>query len=89
MFCPGTAKYQEQDVPRSLALRIAGLPYLFSMLDIMEVSAPTGYASDFVAQLYNHLGAELGDGLSNSRLVALACTYQCCLERSPETDSEY
>jgi glutamate dehydrogenase len=52
-------EYRQQKVPENLAVQIAGLPYLFSALDIVEVTAQTGYPPQFVAQVYNHLGAEL------------------------------
>ncbi|MDZ7663381.1 NAD-glutamate dehydrogenase [Thiohalophilus sp.] len=51
--------YQEKGVPESFAWRIAGLPYLFPALDMVEVTLQTGQSPVFVAQVFNRVGAEL------------------------------
>ncbi|MFO8024549.1 NAD-glutamate dehydrogenase [Thiohalophilus sp.] len=51
--------YQEQGVPESFAWTVAGLPYLFPALDMVEVTLQTGQSPVFVAQVFNRLGAEL------------------------------
>ncbi|MDR9436983.1 MAG: NAD-glutamate dehydrogenase [Thiohalophilus sp.] len=51
--------YQEQGVPESFAWRMAGLPYLFPALDMVEVSLHTQQSPVFVAQVFNRLGAAL------------------------------
>ena len=53
------AENQEQGVPEGLAIRIAGLKYLFPVLDMMEVAQSSGREPQFVAKLYNLMGAEL------------------------------
>lgn len=52
-------EYQAQGVPEHLAWRLAGLPFLFPALDIVEVALQTGHNSEFVARVFNRLGAEL------------------------------
>ncbi|TDY01742.1 NAD-glutamate dehydrogenase [Thiohalophilus thiocyanatoxydans] len=51
--------YQEQDIPEPFAWRMAGLPYLFPALDMVEVALQTGQSPVFVAQVFNRIGAAL------------------------------
>lgn len=51
--------YQSQQVPEALAWRVAGLPYLFPVLDIVEVARQADRKPTFIAQLFHHLGAKL------------------------------
>lgn len=51
--------YQKQGVPEGLAWRLAGLPYLFPVLDIVEAALQSDHESAFVARVFNRLGAEL------------------------------
>jgi glutamate dehydrogenase len=51
--------YQEQGVPEAFAWRMAGLPYLFPALDMVEVSLRSEQSPDFVARVFNRVGATL------------------------------
>ncbi|MGD8796446.1 MAG: NAD-glutamate dehydrogenase, partial [Thiohalophilus sp.] len=51
--------YQEQNVPEALAWRMAGMPFLFPGLDIVEVALQTEQDPTFVAQVFNRLGSFL------------------------------
>ncbi|MGD8568964.1 MAG: NAD-glutamate dehydrogenase [Gammaproteobacteria bacterium] len=53
------AECRDQGVPESLSTRIAGLKFLFPVLDIMEVAHHSGRKPQMVARLYNLMGAEL------------------------------
>jgi glutamate dehydrogenase len=62
---------RDAGVPEKLAMRIASLPTLFSTLDIVEVTAETGFDLETVARVHFDLGDRLQLHWLRDRILAL------------------
>jgi glutamate dehydrogenase len=64
-------RYTDAGVPADLALRVAGFPWAFSALDVVEVASATGHPVVEVARIYFALDGLLDMGRIRQRIVAL------------------
>jgi glutamate dehydrogenase len=58
-------------VPEELATRVAGLPYMYAALDVVEVADDSGLDVQAVAAVHFRLGSRLGLHWVHERIVAL------------------
>ena len=65
------AHFREAGVPRELAVRVAGMPALRSVLDIVEVSEATGRALEAVMETYFALGSKFVLTWLRDRIIEL------------------
>jgi len=63
---------RDAGVPEKLAMRVAGLPTMFSTLDIVEVVGETGVALETVARVHFELGHRLQLHWLRDRIVGLS-----------------